>query len=141
MTYPQSPIHQVCLRPPCEQVSVQIPTCAMAYREPRRSRYRASGPWISSSQGALVGERHPSLSQPPHRLRFPPGWVGPLDLSRSMDYSSSCYCNEVAKQDRNRQRQPGDSTRHSSQNKTQVVQQEALQMRGVSCSCFAMAYL
>src|SRR5438034_6448743 len=38
------------------------PNVRMAYREPRRSRYRASGPWISSSQGALVGERHPSLS-------------------------------------------------------------------------------
>src|SRR5204863_1246414 len=34
----------------CEQVSVQTPTCAMACRVMRRSRSRACGPLLSSSQ-------------------------------------------------------------------------------------------
>src|SRR5215472_8328490 len=92
----------MCLRLPCEPVSVQIRMCQVAFRETPRSPCRESGSWISSSSAVPVGEKHSSPLSPQHRPRFPPGWVGPLGISRFMGSSSSCSCNGVTKQDLNR---------------------------------------
>ena len=54
---------------------------------------------------------------------------------------SSCYCNEVAKQDRNRQRQPGDSTPSQFPKQDASSTTGGIPNAGVSCSCLAMAYL
>src|SRR6266568_9217480 len=54
MRFSRSPVHPMCLRRRCEQVSVHIRMYRVACRETRRSKCRESGPWISSSPGVPI---------------------------------------------------------------------------------------